>query len=55
VVWFYHPENVETILNSNVHITKSKEYVFLQPWLGTGLLLVSYYFLVKFGVLFEFV
>ena len=37
-IWYYHPEPVEEILSSNEHISKSGEYVYLQPWLGTGLL-----------------
>ncbi|KAE8738718.1 Cytochrome P450 CYP4 [Frankliniella occidentalis] len=32
------PEQVEAILSSSKHITKSNAYRFLQPWLGTGLL-----------------
>ncbi|KAJ1530819.1 hypothetical protein ONE63_005666 [Megalurothrips usitatus] len=32
------PEQVETILSSSKHITKSNAYRFLHPWLGTGLL-----------------
>jgi hypothetical protein len=40
-VWFYHPENAEAILSSNTLISKSDEYVYLEPWLGTGLLVVT--------------
>lgn len=32
------PEQVEAILSSSKHISKSNAYRFLQPWLGTGLL-----------------
>ena len=28
----------QKVLSSNVHIEKSKDYEFLKPWLGTGLL-----------------
>ncbi|XP_047108830.1 cytochrome P450 4c3 [Schistocerca piceifrons] len=37
-VQLFQPEVVEPILNSNKHIEKSGDYVYLQPWLGTGLL-----------------
>ena len=39
VAIFFHPETVEPLLSSNVHITKSTLYKPLLPWLGTGLLL----------------
>ncbi|XP_023703488.1 cytochrome P450 4c3 isoform X4 [Cryptotermes secundus] len=32
------PETVEPILSSSRHIEKSRDYSYLQPWLGTGLL-----------------
>ncbi|NWT69346.1 CP4V2 protein, partial [Prunella himalayana] len=38
VMFLYHPESVEVILNSSKHIEKSYLYKFLHPWLGTGLL-----------------
>ncbi|NXA98309.1 CP4V2 protein, partial [Melanocharis versteri] len=38
VMVLYHPDSVEVILNSSKHIEKSYLYVFLHPWLGTGLL-----------------
>ncbi|XP_078382577.1 cytochrome P450 4C1-like isoform X1 [Oculina patagonica] len=37
-VLIYKPELVEVILSSSKHMTKSHEYEFLHPWLGTGLL-----------------
>ena len=33
------PQDVELILGSHVHIDKSEEYKFFQPWLGNGLLI----------------
>jgi len=33
------PKHAEILLSSNKSITKSYEYSFLEPWLGTGLLL----------------
>lgn len=36
-----HPNDIEKILNSNVHIQKSDEYRFFKPWLGNGLLISS--------------
>lgn len=33
------PRDVEIILGSHVHIDKSDEYRFFQPWLGNGLLI----------------
>ncbi|XP_076383747.1 cytochrome P450 4C1-like [Megalopta genalis] len=32
------PEPVQPLLSSSVHIDKSLEYEYLQPWLGSGLL-----------------
>ncbi|KAJ7382903.1 Cytochrome P450 4V2 [Desmophyllum pertusum] len=34
-VLVYKPELIEVILNSSRHITKSLDYQFLHPWLGT--------------------
>uniref|UniRef100_A0A336M0R6 CSON009665 protein n=1 Tax=Culicoides sonorensis TaxID=179676 RepID=A0A336M0R6_CULSO len=34
-----HPDDAEIILNSSVHLQKSDEYRFFQPWLGNGLLI----------------
>lgn len=39
VVFLTDPRDVEIILNSNVHLTKSPEYRFFKPWLGDGLLI----------------
>lgn len=41
VVFLTHPNDIEKILNSNVHIQKSDEYRFFKPWLGEGLLISS--------------
>ena len=30
IIWYYHPEPTEEILSSNEHISKSKEYVYLE-------------------------
>ncbi|XP_063012090.1 cytochrome P450 4V2 isoform X1 [Melospiza melodia melodia] len=38
VIFLYHPDSVEAILNNSKHIEKSYLYKFLHPWLGTGLL-----------------
>ncbi|XP_064108225.1 cytochrome P450 4c3-like isoform X1 [Macrobrachium nipponense] len=38
VVDLYRPETVEAVLCSSKHITKSSDYDYLHPWLGTGLL-----------------
>merc|ERR1712062_848938 len=38
-VWYYHPEPIEEILSSTSMITKSDDYDYFVPWLGTGLLL----------------
>ncbi|KAL5287924.1 CYP4V2 family protein [Megaselia abdita] len=37
-VLLFEPETVEPILSSSKFIDKSQDYVYLQPWLGTGLL-----------------
>ncbi|CAH0628740.1 unnamed protein product [Chrysodeixis includens] len=39
VVFLANPEDVEVILNSNVHIDKASDYKFFEPWLGEGLLI----------------
>lgn len=39
IVFLTDPQDVELILNSNVHLTKSSEYRFFKPWLGDGLLI----------------
>lgn len=41
VVFLTHPNDIEKILNSQVHIQKSDEYRFFKPWLGDGLLISS--------------
>lgn len=41
VVFLTHPNDIEKILNSQVHIQKSDEYRFFKPWLGDGLLVSS--------------
>ncbi|XP_046742320.1 uncharacterized protein LOC124408984 [Diprion similis] len=38
VVTLYHPDDVEALFSSVIHIEKSYIYNFLHPWLGTGLL-----------------
>lgn len=40
-VFIKDPDDVEIILSSGSHITKSLDYNLLQPWLGTGLLTSS--------------
>ncbi|KAL9892775.1 cytochrome P450 4c3 [Glossina fuscipes] len=37
-VLLFDPETVEPVLNSQKFIDKSRDYDYLQPWLGTGLL-----------------
>ncbi|XP_072920641.1 cytochrome P450 4V7 [Hemitrygon akajei] len=37
-VVLFHAETVEVILSSSKHLDKSYSYIFLHPWLGTGLL-----------------
>lgn len=39
LVFLTHPADVEVILNSHVHIDKSDEYRYFQPWFGDGLLI----------------
>ncbi|KAG8179271.1 hypothetical protein JTE90_026735 [Oedothorax gibbosus] len=41
LVCFYKPETVEVVLSSTTVIDKSKEYTFLDAWLGQGLLTSS--------------
>ncbi|RMX53150.1 hypothetical protein pdam_00021921, partial [Pocillopora damicornis] len=35
-IFLYKPELVEVVLHSSKHISKSADYDFLHPWLGTG-------------------
>ncbi|CAK1581344.1 unnamed protein product [Parnassius mnemosyne] len=39
VLHIYNVEDIEIILSSSRNITKNKPYLFLEPWLGTGLLI----------------
>lgn len=39
IVFLTDPNDVEVILNSQVHIDKAREYRFFKPWLGEGLLI----------------
>lgn len=39
LVFLTDPRDVELILNSKVHLTKSSEYRYFKPWLGDGLLI----------------
>ncbi|XP_036318645.1 cytochrome P450 4g1-like [Rhagoletis pomonella] len=39
LVFLTNPADVEIILNSSVHLEKSVEYKFFQPWFGDGLLI----------------
>lgn len=41
IIFLTEPEDVEVILNSQVHIDKASEYRFFKPWLGEGLLISS--------------
>uniref|UniRef100_A0A2A4JM80 Cytochrome P450 n=1 Tax=Heliothis virescens TaxID=7102 RepID=A0A2A4JM80_HELVI len=41
IIFLANPEDVEVILNSNVHIDKASDYKFFEPWLGEGLLISS--------------
>ncbi|KAI5651467.1 cytochrome p450 domain-containing protein [Phthorimaea operculella] len=39
ILHIFNPNDVEVVLSHTKNISKSKPYSFLQPWLGTGLLL----------------
>lgn len=39
LIFLTHPDDAEIILNSTVHLQKSDEYRYFQPWLGNGLLI----------------
>ncbi|KAL1116266.1 hypothetical protein AAG570_005761 [Ranatra chinensis] len=39
LVGIYNPNDIELVLGSNVHLTKSQEYTFFEPWFGNGLLI----------------
>ncbi|XP_049696776.2 cytochrome P450 4g15 [Helicoverpa armigera] len=39
IVFLTDPNDVEVILNSQIHIDKAYEYKFFKPWLGEGLLI----------------
>ncbi|GBP96009.1 Cytochrome P450 4g15 [Eumeta japonica] len=41
IVFLMEPRDVEVILSSQIHIDKSAEYQFFEPWLGEGLLISS--------------
>ncbi|XP_037050111.1 cytochrome P450 4g15-like [Bradysia coprophila] len=41
IVCLMDPRDAELILSSNVHLTKSSEYRFFEPWLGDGILISS--------------
>ncbi|CAO1377861.1 unnamed protein product [Diamesa serratosioi] len=41
IIFLMDPQDVEIILNSQVHIDKSDEYNFFRPWLGNGILISS--------------
>ncbi|KAK9695696.1 Cytochrome P450 [Popillia japonica] len=41
LVGLFNPQDVELILGSHVHLEKSAEYKYFQPWFGNGLL-ISY-------------
>ncbi|XP_076234064.1 cytochrome P450 4c3 [Calliopsis andreniformis] len=36
-IFLYKAEAIQPLLSSSIHIDKSLEYEYLQPWLGTGL------------------
>ncbi|XP_049865564.1 cytochrome P450 4g15-like [Pectinophora gossypiella] len=39
IIFLTEPDDAEVILNSQIHIDKSTEYKFFEPWLGEGLLI----------------
>ncbi|CAO1399322.1 unnamed protein product [Diamesa tonsa] len=39
IIFLMDPQDVEVILNSQIHIDKSDEYSFFEPWLGNGILI----------------
>lgn len=41
VIAIFNPSDIEVILSSHVHLDKSVEYRWFQPWLGDGLLINS--------------
>lgn len=41
IIFLTDADDVEVILNSQVHIEKAAEYRFFKPWLGEGLLISS--------------
>ena len=41
IIFLTDPNDIEVILNSQVHIDKASEYRFFKPWLGEGLLISS--------------
>ncbi|XP_072753493.1 cytochrome P450 4g15-like [Anoplolepis gracilipes] len=41
IIFLTDPEDIEIILGSSVHLDKSVEYEFFQPWLGDGLLITT--------------
>ncbi|KAG7207316.1 hypothetical protein KM043_008983 [Ampulex compressa] len=38
-IFITHPQDIEIILSSHVHIDKSVDYRYFKPWLGDGLLI----------------
>lgn len=41
IIGLTDPQDIEIILGSSVHLEKSVEYRYFQPWLGDGLLITS--------------
>nr|ACZ97414.1 cytochrome P450 CYP4G48 [Zygaena filipendulae] len=41
IIFLTDPDDIEVILNSQIHIDKASEYRFFKPWLGEGLLISS--------------
>lgn len=39
IIFLLDADDIEVILNSQVHIDKAPEYRFFKPWLGDGLLI----------------